>query len=185
MAKRLPTPHGMGTDGHGNELAMVVRVQTGQSESERSAKKLLATPRTKDADGWVMNKARQGQKPEDTLTGQVLDAMGIPKFAQLLPTPAASNRDNAGGTNRRRAAQKRGTSISGQLNPTFVEAMMGYPPGWTEAAYSPTRGSRASRPSRSESGTAPTGSAPSGTPSSLSAPTRSSGRSMRRRPTDD
>jgi hypothetical protein len=34
------------------------------------AAKQWPTPRTKDAEGWEMNQARKGLKPEDTLTGQ-------------------------------------------------------------------------------------------------------------------
>jgi hypothetical protein len=50
---------------------------------------LLPTPRTKDAEGWRMNKARVGTKKEDTLCGVVADATSSPEAspANLFPKP--------------------------------------------------------------------------------------------------
>lgn len=49
----------------------------------------------------------------------------------LWPTPTSSNRDNAGGSNSRKAAKARGTYISGSVNPSLYEWLMGFPIGWT------------------------------------------------------
>ncbi len=53
-------------------------------------------------------------------------------------TPTASNRDSAGGSNSRRTEKEAGTYISGQLNPTWVEWLMGFPLGWTDLEASAT-----------------------------------------------
>lgn len=55
---------------------------------------------------------------------------------QMWPTPTA---------NRRSGLQSHGTNaILGQLNPRWVEWLMGYPDGWTELPPSATRSSRKS-----------------------------------------
>lgn len=56
----------------------------------------------------------------------------------LWPTPTASNRDNAGGSNSRKAAIKKGTYVSGRVNPNLYEWLMGFPTDWTEIAASET-----------------------------------------------
>ncbi len=49
----------------------------------------------------------------------------------FYPTPRASGSSNAGGSNSRKAAIKRGTWISGRANPSHREWLMGFPVGWT------------------------------------------------------
>lgn len=56
----------------------------------------------------------------------------------LWPTPTASNRDNAGGSNSRKAAISKGTYVSGRVNPNLYEWLMGYPIDWTETEASET-----------------------------------------------
>jgi hypothetical protein len=50
----------------------------------------------------------------------------------LWPTPRADGGNNAGGSNSRRAAIKRGTYIPGSVNPSHREWLMGFPIGHTE-----------------------------------------------------
>jgi len=64
---------------------------------------------------------------------------------KTFPTPTSSNRDSAGGSNSRAKQKKDGTYISGQLNPTWVEWLMGFPLGWTDCDPSATVSSRRSR----------------------------------------
>lgn len=67
---RWPTPHGMGDDGHGNELAMAVRVVEGLSESERSRQKVLwPTPNASGGTGYMSGSNRDTWHP--TLEGAV------------------------------------------------------------------------------------------------------------------
>ena len=55
----------------------------------------------------------------------------LPKtHPEWLSTPGCTGMDN--GSNNRRAAKKRGTLIRGQLNPAWIEWLMGWPIGWTE-----------------------------------------------------
>ena len=52
---------------------------------------------------------------------------------KLLPTPIASDRENLGGKPGRLQ-----TTVGGQLNPTWVEWLMGFPIGWTDLNASET-----------------------------------------------
>lgn len=168
LVKLLPTPHGMGVDGHGNELSVVVGVLTGQSSSGRSARKagMLPTPKSEPS-GPDYARINRPESGGDDLATEVARV--------TLCTPRSNGRSLDGGSNSREKAKRQGSYISGQLSPTFVEAMMGYPASWTDRpAFSTTRGSKASRRSPSASNTARTGSAPSATPSSPPAPTPSS-----------
>lgn len=56
---------------------------------------------------------------------------------QMLPTPTSNRWDGL---------QSHGVNVvSGQLNPTWVEWLMGYPEGWTDLEASATPSSRRSR----------------------------------------
>jgi hypothetical protein len=51
------------------------RIEEGKVTLSRQMAAQWATPRTKDAEGWMMNQARLADgKPEDTLTGQALNS---------------------------------------------------------------------------------------------------------------
>lgn len=68
----------------------------------------------------------------------------------LWPTPRADGGNNAGGSNSRRAAIKRGTYITGKMYPNHREWLMGYQPGHTEIDASAMPSSRRSRKSSDE-----------------------------------
>jgi hypothetical protein len=54
-------------------------------------------------------------------------------YAKAFPTPAARDwKDNASPSEYKRKTPPLSTHAGGQLNPTFVEWLMGYPIGWTE-----------------------------------------------------
>jgi hypothetical protein len=59
--------------------------------------------------------------------------MGMPLaiYAQLHPTPRADSKDNCGGAGSRKSAKERGTYVGRQLNPEYVEWLMGFPRGFT------------------------------------------------------
>jgi hypothetical protein len=50
----------------------------------------------------------------------------------LWPTPRADGRDNAGGSNARKQAQRRGTYIGRYPNPILIERLMAWPTSWTD-----------------------------------------------------
>jgi hypothetical protein len=50
------------------------------------------------------------------------------------PTPVASGGDNCGGSGSQKAALRKGTYVSGRVNPSLYEWLMGFPIGWTEIA---------------------------------------------------
>jgi len=50
----------------------------------------------------------------------------------LWPTPRADGRDNAGGSNARKQAQRRGTYIGRYPNPILIERLMAWPSSWTD-----------------------------------------------------
>jgi hypothetical protein len=74
-----PDPASSSTDGSRPESWQTATVSTGAHKQKDGSMidkldqqvKSWATPRTKDAEGWMMNQARLAAgKPEDTLTGQ-------------------------------------------------------------------------------------------------------------------
>ena len=69
--------------------------------------------------------------------------VGLENLAKLFPTPDAHCWK--GGADNQRARQ-----LNGQLNPEWVEWLMGYPAGWTALDASATPSSRKSRRSSSE-----------------------------------
>lgn len=51
----------------------------------------------------------------------------------MFPTPTASEADRGGKGYRHEGLRCVIPEESGQLNPDWVEWLMGFPPGWTEA----------------------------------------------------
>jgi len=142
-----------------------------------------------DLASWQARQARERAK------GRNGNGMGTPLAVavRLWPTPKASDGDGSGGSTRGRGnrsnlsdrvAQAQGNATL--LNPAWVEALMGLPPGWTQppAGWKAPRRSRAGRrrqatpnttgsrpaPSQAASPTAPAGSPRSATPSSPTSP---------------
>jgi hypothetical protein len=135
-----PTPHGMGTDGHGSELSQAVRVAEGLSDSERSAKRvpLLPTPTAQKGGGSSRSGARMGETP--TLQGMARKGLlwPTPRARQAGPDYAQLERNNTG-LSLETAVNLSDDSTGGQLNPTWVEWLMGFPLGWTDLRHSVTQ----------------------------------------------
>lgn len=111
-----------------------------------AAVKMWPTPKARDyKDTTTLPPSRQMDSGKDSLSQRV---------GRLLPTPnardwknaTAAEWDNPGNTrnlNRFIAKQCEGSDIKeerlGQLNPTWVEWLMGFPLGWTDLSASETR----------------------------------------------
>jgi len=96
--------------------------------------------------------SRTGDYTVDGKTKKV--RMSLQGAAKLMPTPKA--RDWKGQTQRGEYAPGDGICnflgiTSGQLNPEWVEWLMGYPTGWTALKSSGTRSSRRSSTASAES----------------------------------
>jgi DNA (cytosine-5)-methyltransferase 1 len=81
---------------------------------------------------------------------------GLPAFAKKWPTPSASDNRDRGNLSspaiKRRLEKGKQAMLSmvvsetsGQLNPTWVEWLMGFPLGWTDLPNWVTRSSRKSQ----------------------------------------
>jgi len=91
-----------------------------------TVQKLWLTPSARD---W-----RSGKASQDTLEGNSRPLNEVVTAREQLPTPTAQ---------RRTGLQSHGRNvIGGQLNPTWVEWLMGWPIGWTDCEASVTGGFR-------------------------------------------
>lgn len=127
-----PTPHGM-ADGHGSELSQAVRVAEGLSDSERSAKR-VPTPQARD---YRTGTANRWSNPEKSRN--LNDWLA----AQMVPTPTARDWKSGKHATQEERGRSAGPPLSemagGQLNPPWVEWLMGYPIGWTDLRLSATQ----------------------------------------------
>ena len=72
---------------------------------------------------------------------------------EMYPTPAARDYKDVGQNTNYENLKKKSKlagAVGGQLNPAWVEWLMGFPPGWTDLGASGTPSSRKS-PDKSES----------------------------------
>ncbi|KKN81071.1 hypothetical protein LCGC14_0322900 [marine sediment metagenome] len=61
-----------------------------------------------------------------------------------FPTPTSTDAIKGGNVSPRRGAMGLSETLGGQLNPTWIEWLMGFPEGWTDLEGSPTPSSRKS-----------------------------------------
>ena len=82
-------------------------------------------------DGALMKLAKAAESKEE------FDAMAYRKSKKqkekFYPTPTVNDSKNNGSPSRhRRRTKALNVVVNGQLNPTWVELLMGFPPGWTD-----------------------------------------------------
>ena len=112
-------------------LGTMTASQTGGNHSLRSPERMKGrtpspaefvmmwpTPRAKES-GDYQYSAGNHDKPIPTLSGAV----------KLWTTPTAADSVGTSGGNNSRSPR---TDVGGQLNPTWVEWLMGFPTGWTD-----------------------------------------------------
>ena len=79
---------------------------------------------------------------------------GLATQVRMWPTPVARDYRSPGRSRLERTGSKSGDClpqvVGGQLNPTWVEWLMGFPAGWTDLSSSETASSRRSRKSSGE-----------------------------------
>ena len=63
---------------------------------------------------------------------------GLPAAAKFWPTAHANCSTGAGQSPKKQGGENLQTAVAGQLNPTWVEWLMGYPEGWTDLKDSAT-----------------------------------------------
>ena len=124
-----PTPTSM--DGAG--LDRNPRKDATQTRSVLLSQKvaLWPTPAARDCKGANSMKhlTREGKRNH---TDQLANAV------KLLPTPTARCSTGPSQTATRQGSSDLQTEIGGQLNPTWVEWLMGFPAGWTDLEASET-----------------------------------------------
>ena len=101
-----------------------VAVQEGQS--------LWPTPTARDCkDANSLKHLTQPKAP-----GNNHHVRQLANAVKLFTTPCAADAQGSHGENNHRSLR---TDVAGQLNPTWVEWLMGFPPGWTDLNVSETR----------------------------------------------
>ncbi len=99
------------------------------------------TPQGSDPDG------SRTLPPETTITGRTPDGkkrqVGLPWMVQqvergMWPTPTMADVTGGPGNSGRDGGENLRTAVGGQLNPTWVEWLMGFPTGWTDLEPSAT-----------------------------------------------
>jgi hypothetical protein len=98
-----------------------------------SGSSLIPTPTKGDAKSAANATARRRKVPP---TG-VHSGLTLTDFVRMYPTPQARQKQSSRGGGRGKGSISRGGGLmldnvlGGKPNPTFVEWLMGYPPGWT------------------------------------------------------
>nr|DAU39157.1 MAG TPA: hypothetical protein [Caudoviricetes sp.] len=101
-----------------------VAVQEGRS--------LWPTPTARDCKG--ANSMEHLTQPK--MPGNSHHVCQLANAVKLFTTPCAGDAQGSHGGNNHRSLR---TDVAGQLNPTWVEWLMGFPPGWTDLNVSETR----------------------------------------------
>jgi len=136
----LPTPKKGDAEQGANRTGRSTAAQTIKAGWNLiEAVRFWPTPCTTDAKSVPYQKGK-GNKRYPMLLGAVRPETmwPTPKSSASGPDYARRDREGSGGDDL-------ATAIGGQLNPTWVEWLMGYPLGWTACATSAMRSSRRSR----------------------------------------
>tara|TARA_Y100000590_G_scaffold431426_2_gene546188 strand:+ start:173 stop:643 length:471 start_codon:yes stop_codon:yes gene_type:complete len=140
----LPTPRsqepGRTTEGYGRGLAELI-----EGKKQLQKKKLIPTPVASDGTvGSIIGKKdsfkrlKSGSIRKINQNG-VDGSIGLGRFVKLMPTPTASDANTHWNDKKRFDSltaeinrQKEEKDNTGQLNPRWVEWLMGFPIGWTD-----------------------------------------------------
>ena len=89
---------------------------------------MFPTPTTQEIEHEEIEITNTGRRK--TKDGKNSHSIGLADYARLLPTPTARAFQTPG--EHGQGGQNLATVIGGQLNPPWVEWLMGYPIGWTD-----------------------------------------------------
>lgn len=102
------------------------RIGSGGPNLAHAVRMAIPTPTAADASGSRDRTANNGQGSTGHTGTTLCD------FVTLYPTPSATDWKGSSREGQRRGQLSEAVAIGGQLNPTWVEWLMGFPPGWTE-----------------------------------------------------
>jgi hypothetical protein len=102
-------------------------------ENLQSAVKFWPTPRSSDGDKGTRTVAGAMKEMK---RGKNVD-LGV--AVQVWPTPTATDSIKGGNVSQRPGAMGLSETLGGQLNPQWVEWLMGFPSGWTDLEDSETQ----------------------------------------------
>lgn len=89
-----------------------------------------------DADGSGLQGRKQPETPDAAEgAGEQPSRAPAANAVKLFTAPCAADAQGTHGGDNHRSLR---TDVAGQLNPTWVEWLMGFPPGWTELNASET-----------------------------------------------
>jgi hypothetical protein len=94
--------------------------------------------------GRAVNQAARFPTPTTKANALSPSMQKWPAHRNLWPTPTKSDGEGGPGNSGREGGENLRTAAGGSLNPTWVEWLMGFPPGWTDCGASETRSSRKS-----------------------------------------
>ena len=98
----------------------------------QEGKSLWPTPTARDCKGAnSMEHLTQPKMPRNSH-----HVCQLANAVKLFTTPCAADAQGTSGGNNNRSLR---TDVAGQLNPAWVEWLMGFPPGWTDLNASETR----------------------------------------------
>ena len=104
---------------------------TDDQEYSSSESRMWPTPTARDCKG--ANSLKHLTQPKTP--GNNHHVRQLANAVKLFTTPCAENAQGTHGGNNCRSLR---TDVAGQLNPTWVEWLMGFPPGWTDLNASET-----------------------------------------------
>ena len=117
---------------------------TDDQEYSSSESQMWPTPVATDAKAAARSKVERLLSGETTFVSRQGNRGGLSNLRErvlckekgLFTTPCAADAQGSHGGNNHRSLR---TDVAGQLNPTWVEWLMGFPPGWTDLNASETR----------------------------------------------
>jgi len=107
----------------------------------------VANDDNKSPEAHVAMKARMGGGRKKITSLQVMvKAIEQDKYREMWPTPTTSDASGGPGTSpKRTGGENLRTAVGGQLNPTWVAWLMGFPTEWLSSVPWETPSSRRSR----------------------------------------